>query len=181
MFPFDDVTSQEGFYPNAWSSLVKKDIKRCRSVLRGIGPHNDHHSDVIMISMASQIPSASIVYLTVCSDIDQRKHQSSASLAFVRGIHRWPVNSPHKGPVTRKMFPIDDVIMWKFYLNIEPFRLRRVWNTRPSFRVATQGHINRLGVSQIACCVCMNEYMYLWVGCPPPGLSIIVTSLLTHD
>ena len=38
---------------------------------------------------------------------DQRKHQSSASLAFVR----WPVNSPHKGPVTRKMFPFDDVIM----------------------------------------------------------------------
>ena len=42
---------------------------------------------------------------------DQKKHQSSASLAFVRGIHRWPVNSPHKGPVTRKMFPFGDVIM----------------------------------------------------------------------
>ena len=40
-----------------------------------------------------------------------RKHQSSASLAFVRGIHRGPVNSPHKWPVTRKMFPLDDVIM----------------------------------------------------------------------
>ena len=45
----------------------------------------------------------------------QRKHQSSASLAFVRGIHRSPVNSPHKGSVTRKMFPFDDVIMlWYF-------------------------------------------------------------------
>ena len=42
---------------------------------------------------------------------DQRKRQSSASLAFVRGIHRWPVNSPHKWPVTRQMFPFDDVIM----------------------------------------------------------------------
>ena len=42
---------------------------------------------------------------------DQGKHQSSASLAFVSGIHRWPVNSPHKGPVTRKMFPFDDVSM----------------------------------------------------------------------
>ena len=41
----------------------------------------------------------------------QRKHQSSASLAFVRGIHRWPVNSLHKWPVTQKMFPFDDVIM----------------------------------------------------------------------
>ena len=39
------------------------------------------------------------------------KHQSSASLAFVRGIQRWPVNSPHKLPVTRKMFPFDGVIM----------------------------------------------------------------------
>ena len=38
-------------------------------------------------------------------------YQSSASLAFVRGIRRWPVNSPHKRPVTRKMFPFDDVIM----------------------------------------------------------------------
>ena len=45
------------------------------------------------------------------SGADQRKHQSSASLAFARGIHRWPVNSPHKGPVPRKMFPFDDVII----------------------------------------------------------------------
>ena len=44
-----------------------------------------------------------------------RKHQSSASLAYVRGIHRWPVNSPHKGPVTREMFPIDDAIMFIWY------------------------------------------------------------------
>ena len=40
-----------------------------------------------------------------------KKYQSSASLAFVRGIHRWPVNFPHKGPVTRKIFPFDDVVM----------------------------------------------------------------------
>ena len=45
------------------------------------------------------------------SRADQRKHQSSASLAFVWGIHRWPVSSPHKGSVTRKMFPFDDVFM----------------------------------------------------------------------
>ena len=43
----------------------------------------------------------------------QRKHQSSASLAFVRWIHRGLVISPHKWPVTRKMFPFDDVIMSK--------------------------------------------------------------------
>ena len=70
-----------------------------------------HYHDVIMSTIASQITSLSIVCSIVCSGGDQRKHQSSASLAFVRGIHRWPVNSPHKGPVTRKMFPFDDVIM----------------------------------------------------------------------
>ena len=52
-----------------------------------------------------------IVYSTVYSGADQRKYQISASLAFVRGIHRWPANSPHKKPVTRKMFPFDDVFM----------------------------------------------------------------------
>ena len=72
---------------------------------------NGHYNDVIMSTIASQITSLTIVYSTVYSGADQRKHQSSASLAFVRGIHRWPVNSPHKGPVTRKMFPFDDVIM----------------------------------------------------------------------
>ena len=61
--------------------------------------------------MASQITSVSIVYSIICPGEDQRKHQSYASLAFVRGIHRWPVNSLHKGPVTRKRFPFDDFIM----------------------------------------------------------------------
>ena len=40
-----------------------------------------------------------------------RKHRSSASVAFVFGIYRWPGNSPHKWPVTRKLFSLDDVIM----------------------------------------------------------------------
>ena len=70
-----------------------------------------HYSDVIMSVMASQITSLTIVYYTVYSGADQRKNQGSASLAFVWGIHRWPVNSPHKGPVTRKMLPFDDVIL----------------------------------------------------------------------
>ena len=64
-----------------------------------------------MSAMASQITSLTIVYSTVYSGTHQRKHQSFTSLAFVRGIHRWPGNSPHKGPITRKMFPFDDVIM----------------------------------------------------------------------
>ena len=69
------------------------------------------YDDVIMGTIASQITSLIIVYSTVYSGADQSKHQSSASLAFVWGIHRGPVNSPHKWPVTRKMFPFDDVIM----------------------------------------------------------------------
>ena len=64
-----------------------------------------------MGAIASQITSRTIVYSTVYSGPDQRKHQSSAALAFVRGIHRWPANSPHKWPVKRKMFPFDGVIM----------------------------------------------------------------------
>ena len=67
-----------------------------------------------MSAMASQITSLTIVYSTVYSGADQIRHQSSVSLAFVRGIHRWPVNSPQKGPVTREMFPFDDVIMCKY-------------------------------------------------------------------
>ena len=71
---------------------------------------NKHHDDVITGAKASRITSLTVVSSTVYLDTDQRKYQSSASLAFVWGIHRRPVNSPHKWPVTRKMFPFDDVI-----------------------------------------------------------------------
>ena len=73
-----------------------------------------------MGAIASQVTSLTIVYPTVNSYADQRKHQSSASLAFVRRIHRSPVNSPRKWPVTRKMFPFDDVIM---FLKLWPFNI----------------------------------------------------------
>ena len=69
-----------------------------------------HYNDVILSAMASQITSLMTVNQTVYSGAD-KKNQSSASLAFVRGIHRWRVNSPHKGPVTRKMLPFHDGIM----------------------------------------------------------------------
>ena len=72
-----------------------------------------YYNGVIMSAIAAQITSLTSVYSRVYSGVDQRKHQSSASLAFVRGIHGWPVNSPHKGPVARKIFPFDDVIMDK--------------------------------------------------------------------
>ena len=71
------------------------------------------------ILMASQITSLAIVYSTIYSGADQRKHQSPASLAFVRGIHRWPV--------TWKMLPFDDVIMTHAY-NICNYS---AWTYRP--------------------------------------------------
>ena len=67
-----------------------------------------------------------IIYSTVYAGADQRKHQSSASLAFVRGIHRGPVNSPHKWPVTRKMFPFHDVIMCIWHTIMQAYKRNRM-------------------------------------------------------
>ena len=69
-----------------------------------------HYNDVIMGTIASRITSLRIVYSTVYSDAEQRKYQSSASLAFVWGIHRAPMNSSHKWPVTGKM------IWWRHHV-----------------------------------------------------------------
>ena len=99
---------------NFSSNFIEINSQEANKQSTGTGLENGHYDDVIMGMMASQITSLTIVYSTVYSDADQRKHQSSASLAFVRGIHRGPVNSPHKWPVTRKMFPFHDVIMaWR--------------------------------------------------------------------
>ena len=90
----------------------------------------------------SKITSLTIVYSTVYSFADQRKHQSSASLTFVRGIHRWPVNSPHKRSVTRKMFPFDDVTM-------APIHVYTIWTYRcwtsidPYFQDMSCSHVFR--------------------------------------
>ena len=84
-----------------------------------------HYSNVLMSALASQITGVSIVFSIVCSGADQRKHQSSASLALVREIHWWPVVSPHKGSVTRKMFTLDDIIMKRIRNHRLPLD---VWN-----------------------------------------------------
>ena len=85
-----------------------------------------------MGAMASQINSPTIVYSIVYSGADQRKHESSASLAFA-GHSPWPVNSQHKWPVTRRMFPFDDVIMIQLWIAIwasfqYKHRYRLSWN-----------------------------------------------------
>ena len=108
------------------------DIYRCYRSAQSHQPK--HYNDVTMTAMSSQITGVSSVCWTVGSGVDKRKHQSSTSLAFALGIHRWPVNSPHKRSVTRKMFPFDDVsinkddnaqflhtksgLRWAYYANI---------------------------------------------------------------
>ena len=81
-----------------------------------------HYSDVITGAMPSQITSFTIVYPSVCSGAYPRKHQSSASLAYVWGINRSPVNSPYNGPVTRKMFPLMTsswiIVGWYWFTSI---------------------------------------------------------------
>ena len=76
-----------------------------------------------------------IVYSTVCSGADQTKHQSSASLAFMRGIHRWPVNFPHKWQVTQKMLPFDDVIMIHCHRQ-SSVAIVRLWSLIDNFALA---------------------------------------------
>ena len=96
-----------------------------------------------MSPMASQITGVSIVYSTVCSGADQRKHQRSASLAIVRGIQRWPVISPHKGPVTRKMFPLDDVTMiWQVSPQLSYGDTCQIWTWFDEFDIYFCNTIN---------------------------------------
>ena len=103
-------------YIGVWRSAVQNfscSIRRLEKslILVIVEIHAHHYCEVIMGATASQFTSPMIVYSTVHSGADHRKYQSSASLAFVGVIHPWPVNSPHKWPVTRKIVPLDDVIM----------------------------------------------------------------------
>ena len=109
-----------------------------------------------MTMLASQITSLTVVYSIVYSGVNQRKHQTSASLAFVWEIHRGPVNFPHKWPVTRKMFPFDDVIMI----------LNRYEHVESYSDLETIDHI----LHQLpSCCICRRKlkviyiYIYLYI------------------
>ena len=127
-----------------------------------------------MSVMVFLITSLTTVYPTVYSGADQRKHQSSASLAFARGIHRWPVNSPqssvnppHTGPVTRKMFPFDDVIMNMEFVLIRtscwmsnPLGLSCQWFETPwSWCDIVKSHVKRTSIAVIS----NNLYWHIFV------------------
>ena len=129
-----------------------------------------HYSDVIMGTLPSQITSLTIFYSIVYSDADQRKHQSSASLAFVRGIHRGLVNSPHRWPVRRKMFPFDEVIMFCTFpgntgliLGLRPANERRRYKVTPSLIGWVQTLILGLCPTNERCCYKVTPSLIGWV------------------
>ena len=68
--------------------------------------------EVIISAMASPITGFSIVCSTVCSGTDQRKHQSFASLVFVKGIHRWPGGFP-----SQRASDAENVSIWWRHVN----------------------------------------------------------------
>ena len=144
-----------------------------------------------MSAMAPQIIGVSIVCSIVGSGTDQRKHQISASLAFVRAIHLWPVNSPHKSPGTRKMFPFDDVIMmaWRHFLVVPQLRVIHQWLAvsphkgpvmRSYFAIRLNKPLNKQSswdalafvwrqCDDAAARTCIRARVYLPWGLPSPG------------
>ena len=127
-----------------------------------------------MGAMKPQITSLTIVYSNVYSDADQRKHQSSASLAFVREIQRGPVNSPLKWPVTRKMFPFDDVITidtflsaWRIYM-LPHFRQLRIIVSLPWTYIRPKTIVVVSDVFPCACPhICSSVPIHIWFSIGP--------------
>ena len=132
---------------------------------------NKHYGDVIIGSIASQITSLTIVYSSVYSGADQRTHQSSASLAFVRGIHRRPVNSPHKGSVTRKCFHLLTSSWMCAWVSLYYWLSNVIWHITPNLskvcliiqqmRIKLTPHISKLGsplAQLMACCLMTTSH-----------------------
>ena len=115
-----------------------------------------HYGDVIMGEIASQITSLTIVYSAFFSDADQRNYQSSASLAFV--------NSPHKWIVSRKMFPFDDVIMEKIFVDYSGEHTRNnLWIT---LKVTVFNYVHPTGISdpKTHCFLsAVLQYLYIYI------------------
>ena len=88
-------------------------------------PNVDRYSGVIMSAMASLITSVTIICSNICSGAEQRKHQNSASLSFVRGIHRWPVVSRTKGQWPGKCFHLMTSSWIRVYTGLSFFVLKK--------------------------------------------------------
>ena len=131
----------------AWWCISAEADTMCNQYFRILGIFEKEFKDVS--AMASQITSLTIIYSIFHSGADQRKHQSSASMAFVSGSHRWSVNSPHEGPVTRKMFRFDDVIMYK-----EMFSIRTL--TKGTMKIGDAGQLKRIHIKIPKCWIFIN-------------------------
>ena len=112
-------------------------------------------SDAIVSAMASQITSLTIVHSIDFSGADQRKHQRSALPAFVRGILRWPLHSPNRGPVTRKFFSFDDVIMFSNAITTTRVEYTKFLHTLFYFRHTPVYHVIQI-IEQII--------FHMWTG-----------------
>ena len=145
------------------SLIVKYHDSSRRPCLEILSTRKTHYNDVMMSAIASQITSLTIVYSIVYSDADQRKHQSSASLAFVWGIHRWPVNSPHKWPVTRKMFPFDDVIMFLLFHH-DMLSLTKSSITKPPSLSFHYGNTALSNFTKVLCSFSFHHFINMGLG-----------------
>ena len=121
-----------------------------------------------MTTMASRITRVSIVYSTVCLGADQRKHQSSASLIFVRGIHRWPVV-----PLTLKIFPFDYVIM-----SLPLHHYREGWGKVPLITGFVRGTTRHRWIPLTKGQSC-GDLMFVWKSCCT--FRHIASDLRRHD
>ena len=95
-----------------------------------------------MSTMESQITSLTIVYSIFSLGADKKKHQSAESLAFGRGIRRWPVDYPQTEPATRKMFPFDDVIMSRG--EFTTIKARELWFSEYVMKIISPSKIDMM-------------------------------------
>ena len=134
-----------------------------------------HYSDAIMSAMASQITGVFSVYSTVCPGANQGKHQSSASLAFVRGMHQGTVDSRYKRAVTRKMFPFDNAIIYcqdnltssssaqcQTLLPVDNIAYCRYCEINPTEVTNSSNEINNFCEWYMFKCVSLGVYIYVW-------------------
>ena len=122
-----------------------------------------HYSGIIMGTIASQITSLTIVYSNVYSDADRRSKKTPKIrvTGHMRGIHRGPVNSPHKWPVTRKMFPFDDVIMFRAESGgIPSQRAFNVWVVKWTFIPHFWISVNNFQYREIITNIAKSNYRY---------------------
>ena len=113
-FMLETITNSTGL---SWYYPVEQHSIRIIYVIVLNPSDTAHYNDVIMGAMASH-QRLDCLLKSLFRSIYKRHHQSSASLGFVRRIHRWPVNTPYNGPVTRRTFPFDDIIIpWNSLLN----------------------------------------------------------------